>query len=483
MEELLKEYEKVWAIGYSLALMGWDSETYMPEGSARERGEASAALVALKQSILTSEKFLDLVERAEEEASDDVERGIVRVLRRALKYYTRIPVELLREEERVTNEAKIAWRKAKKRADFGTFRPYLERIVEIKREEAEHLGYENHPYDALLDLYEEGFTVKDADRLFSGLKPLTKELERILSSGWPQEHPLEETPYDAVRMRELNERILDILGFEREYQRLDTSAHPFTEGIGLYDVRITTWYHGKDFRRSLLATVHEFGHSLYERGCDPSLWKTPVCGGVSLGVHESQSRFWENYIARSRAFSSLVAPLVREYLNLDASPDDIFTYFNLVRPSTIRVEADEVTYNFHIMLRYELEKGLIEGSIEVKELPQAWNEKMEEYLGITPPNDAEGVLQDIHWSLGAMGYFPTYSIGTVLAVQIGRKMEEDLDLPSLVSEGKFSPIREWLREKIHRWGSVYPPKELVRRALGEDLDPKAFVDYVKVKYR
>ncbi len=483
MEELLKEYEKVWAIGYSLALMGWDSETYMPEGSARERGEASAALVALKQSILTSEKFLDFVERANEEASNDVERGIVRVLRRALKYYTRVPVELLREEERVTNEAKIAWRKAKKRADFNAFRPYLERIVEIKREEAEHLGYENHPYDALLDLYEEGFTVKDADQLFSGLKPLTKELERILSSGWPQEHPLEEAPYDAVRMRELNERVLGILGFEREYQRLDASAHPFTEGIGLYDVRITTWYHGKDFRRSLLATVHEFGHSLYERGCDPSLWKTPVCGGVSLGVHESQSRFWENYIARSRAFSSLITPLVKEYLGLDVSPDDVFTYFNLVRPSTIRVEADEVTYNFHIMLRYELEKGLIEGSLEVKELPQAWNEKMEEYLGITPPNDAEGVLQDIHWSLGAMGYFPTYSIGTVLAVQIGRKMEEDLDLPSLVSEGNFSPIREWLREKIHRWGSVYPPKELVRRALGEDLDPKAFVDYVKVKYR
>ena len=484
LERVLEIYERIWAINYALALSGWDSETYMPEGSARERGEATSILESMKQEIYTSKDLRSSLEDLEEEAESDLEKGILRVLRRMVKYYTAIPPDLVKREEKVVNEAKIAWRRAKKEANFSIFAPYLKEIVEINREKAEHLGYEDHPYDALLDLYEEGTTTKDLDRFFNDLiPPLERELRRILSSGWPQDHPLEEVPYREKSMEDLNREILNLLGFDWNFMRIDRSAHPFTEGIGLYDVRITTWYHEKDFRRSLLATIHEFGHALYERQCDPDLWKTPVCEGVSLGIHESQSRFWENIIGRSKAFVTFISPLIKRHLGIETSPEDLFYYFNLVRPSFLRVEADEVTYNFHIALRYEIEKNLIEGSIEVNELPQIWNQRMEEYLGVVPPDDSLGVLQDIHWSLGAIGYFPTYSIGTVVAAQIKERMEKDLDLEGLVEKGEFGPIREWLGEKIHRWGSIYPPKELLERSLGEGLDPGAFIRYVGAKYR
>ncbi len=477
-------YEQIWALNYALALIGWDSETYMPEGSAKERGEVTSVLETMKQRLYISQNLLSALEELEESAESDVEKGIVRVLRRTIKYYTAIPADLVKKEEKVVNEAKIAWRRAKKEANFSLFAPYLEEIVEINRKKAEYLGYEDHPYDALLDLYEEGATTRELESFFDSLiPPLERELKRILSSGWPQDHPLEEAPYREMDMETLNREILNLLGFDWGLMRIDRSAHPFTEGIGLYDVRITTWYHGKDFRRSLLATIHEFGHALYERQCDPKFWKTPVCGGVSLGIHESQSRFWENIIARSRAFASFLSPIVKHHLGIEASPDDLFYYFNLVRPSLLRVEADEVTYNFHIALRFEIEKGLIDGSIEVKELPSLWNQRMEEYLGVVPPDDSLGVLQDIHWSLGAMGYFPTYSIGTVVAAQIKEKMEKDLDLENLIEKGEFGPIREWLRERIHRWGAIYPPKELLRRSLGGGPDPEAFLNYVRGKYK
>ena len=320
------------------------------------------------------------------------------------------------------------------------------------------------------------------EALFSELEnPLKKELDRILSF-WPQEHPLEEVKYRKEDMESLNKEVLTLLGFDWNYQRLNESPHPFTENIGLYDVRITTRYHQKDFRASLLAVVHEFGHALYERQCDPSLWKTPVCGGVSLGIHESQSRFWENVVARSLPFAEFIQPLVSKYLSIDVEPAELFHYFTLVRPSPIRVEADEVTYNFHILLRFRIEKGLMDGSITVDEVPEVWNSLMEEYLDVEVRNDAEGCLQDVHWSMGSIGYFPTYTIGTIVAAQIGERMKKELDLEELISRGDFEPIRNYLREKIHRYGSIYPPKELLHRTLGEGINSRAFIRYIHSKY-
>jgi carboxypeptidase Taq len=263
--------------------------------------------------------------------------------------------------------------------------------------------------------------------------------------------------------------------------RLDVSAHPFTIGIEPEDVRITTWYHGKDFRRSLLAVIHEYGHALYELQVSPLLYETPIRGQNSLGIHESQSRFWENVLGRSREFVEKITPFVKDILGYEkVDAEEIFKYFNIVRPDLIRVEADEVTYNFHILIRYEIEVGLIEGSIEVKELPQIWNEKYEKYLGVTPKNDAEGVLQDIHWSFGAFGYFPTYTYGNLLAAQLKYTVPE---LKEALAEGNPIKVKEILREKIHQFGSMYEPTKLVKMVTGEELNPKYFLQYIKEKYQ
>lgn len=482
VKEILRHYRRIWALNYASALLDWDYETYMPKGAAEERGEVEATLTAMKQELFLSDEFRRLVHRAEHEDLNDVERGIVRVLLHDLKYYERVPREIIEERERVVSRAKIAWREAKENANFKLFAPHLERIVDITREIAEHLGYEEHPYDALLDLYEEGLRKRDVERMFNAIRQPLKAVLRKTARECP--HPLEAVPYDRTAMESLNREVLTALGFNWDRMRLDTSAHPFTEGIGLYDVRITTWYHGKDFKRSLFAAIHEFGHAAYDAGSDPALWMTPAQGGVSLGVHESQSRFWENVIARTRTFVrtffntwTKYLPFLREY-----SEEDVYAYFTWVRPHPIRVEADEVTYNFHIMLRFELEVDLLEENVSIDELPAAWNEKAKKYLEIEPKNDAEGVLQDIHWSMGAIGYFPTYSIGNVLAAQIADAMGKDIDIESAVEERKFGEILGWLRERIHRWGSVYPPRELVQRATGDDLNPDHFVRYVERKY-
>lgn len=488
VKEILKEYRHVWALHHLRALAEWDSDVMMPKGGSHLRGEALAESAKLVQSFYTSERLVTLVKRAENEDLNDYERGVIRVLKRTIHYYTSLPSDLVADEERVVERAKKAWEQAKGKSDFSIFAPYLEKIVEIQRKKAEYLGYEGHPYNALLDLYEEGFTVNDVDSMFSAVLPaVTKLLHEIISSdGYVSQHDLENVTYDRRSVEELNRTILTAFGADWDRFRMDVSAHPFTIDLGgPHDVRITTWYHGQDFRRSLLAAVHEWGHALYELQQDENLLYTPVSGGVSLGVHESQSRFWENHVGRSLAF---VEAFYDEFALAVSSisafePEEVYRYFNLVRPELIRVEADELSYVSHIVLRYELEKAMIDGSLDVSDLPQAWNEKMEQYLGVTPPDDAKGVLQDIHWSLGSIGYFPTYAIGTILSAQIRHAMEQDLGpIEEIIRLKNFAPIRNWLAERIHRFGSVYPPKELIRRATGEEMNPEYFVQYAKEHY-
>jgi len=342
------------------------------------------------------------------------------------------------------------------------------------------LGYKYSPYDALLDRYEEGYTVKDIDPLFNRLKrDLKKEYERI-KEIWHDYHWLENEPYNRERMELLNKTVLSMIGFDFNHMRLDVSAHPFTIELGLYDIRITTWYHKKDFRRSLLAVIHEFGHALYERQIDEKLWKTPLQGGVSLGIHESQSRFWEIVVAKTKEFTQFLEPLVKNILKIDADSEDLFKYFTIVRPIPIRVESDDVTYNFHIILRYEIERDLIEGKIDVRDIPEIWNEKMEQYLGIKPKNDSEGALQDIHWSLGAIGYFPTYTLGNLIAAQIKYNFP---DLETHIENKNFATIREYLREKIHKYGSMYEPKVLLEKSFGEPVNEKYFIKLLRERYR
>ncbi|MGQ4833765.1 MAG: carboxypeptidase M32 [Candidatus Asgardarchaeia archaeon] len=488
IKEILNKYLDIWSIGYASGLLGWDSETYMPKESIKERSIVFGRLAVLRQKMMLSSEFKDLVKKGEKEQNlNDYEAGVIRVLKREIERFEKLPPEFIEEMERVTSKARVVWREAKAKSDYNMFKPYLGKIFELSRKAAEYLGYEEHPYDALLDLYEEGLKTREVDSMFKELGPQLRDfLKKIIESqNYSATHPLEETQYDIEKMKALNTEILKLFKFPFERGRIDVSAHPFTSGFGVYDVRITTRYEGKDFRRSLLAVIHEFGHALYELQIDEKLMATPIAGGVSLGVHESQSRFWENMIGRSKAFTETNFELFKKYLDFlkDYTPDDVYRYFNIVKPDFIRVEADEVTYNQHILIRFEIEKGVMEEKINVDELPQIWNSLMEKYLGITPPNDALGVLQDIHWSMGSTGYFPTYSIGTILATQIAVKLEKELgNLSELITEKKYDEIKSWLKEKFHRWGSTYPPKELIKRALGEEMNPKYFIEHLKRKY-
>jgi carboxypeptidase Taq len=337
-----------------------------------------------------------------------------------------------------------------------------------------------------MDLFEEGLTTHDVDRVFSPLiTALKRILSRIVSSkSFPSSHKLEDVAYDEQDMRRVNQEVLRILGMPDKTFRMDVSTHPFTSGMSLDDVRITTRYEGKSFRETIFSVIHECGHALYDLQVDHSLQYTPLAGGPSLGIHESQSRFWENFVGRSREFTNLLYPILKKHLTFvsEYSEDDIYRYFNLVRPSLIRVAADEVTYNFHIVVRYEVEKKLISGEAKVSEIPKIWDDMMEEYVGIRPKTLAEGVLQDVHWSGGMIGYFPTYSLGNVIAGMISNRMQRDLSVPDIVARGDLGPIKLWLEENIHKWGSIYSPKELQKKILGDAYNPEYLVKYLEKKY-
>ncbi|MGP8124925.1 MAG: carboxypeptidase M32 [Nitrososphaerales archaeon] len=483
--EILKKYRVVWALNHSMAVLGWDMETHMPESGAGSRGAASGQLAMMVQKatidlgglMSKAEKLRDL---------DDEEKGVVRVLRRDLDFFTKIPPELVEERERVSAEATVVWRRARKDSQFKLFEPHLEKILDLTRKIADCLGYKKHPYDALLNLYEEGFTVLDADAVFSQLVPGTKKIrEKVTSDGvYPSKHPLESVKYDTDAMVRVNEGLLQMLEMPKDRFRMDVSAHPFTIGIAPDDVRITTRYEGVNFKSTLFSTIHESGHALYDLQLGEKLRFTPVATGASLGFHESQSRFWENVVGRSREFAKLVNPLLKKNLPFVSryGPEQLYLYFNTVRRSPIRVDADELTYNLHIALRYELEKKMLTGKVSVSELPEAWNDTFEDYLGMRPKNDAEGVLQDIHWSGLSLGYFPTYSLGNVVLGMIWHKMGDGELVRKSVGNGDLMQLRKWLQANIHRWGAVYSPKDLQKRLFGEAYNPDRLMKYYQTKF-
>jgi carboxypeptidase Taq len=481
INEILADYDKIWSIRQAQSLMGWDLETYMPEAAAKRRGDAYARL-----SLMEQEAYLPLkekVKRAQEKHDlSDPERGILRVLNRRIHYFTAIPPELLARQDRTSAEAAIVWRKARKVSDFSIFKPYLEQIVEIQREIAEKLGYKNHPYNALIDQYEEGFTTDDADAVFSFLLPASKEIfdkvsQRAYFSG---EHELESKKYDTKKMYQVNSEIVDLLLMPKDRFRMDISTHPFTIGISPNDVRITTRYEGVNFKASLYSTIHESGHAIYDLQIPEDISTTPVWGGASTGIHESQSRFWENFVGRSRMFTELVTPILKRHLKFLSkyTSDELYRYFNKVNPTMIRVDADEVTYNFHIAVRYEIEKQLISGKMSVSDSPEAWNDLMDKYIGIRPKNYSEGILQDIHWSQGGFGYFPTYTLGNVVAGMVW----DSGNYKQMIRDNDFAGIKGSLYQKIHKFGSIYSPKDLLFRTFGETYNPSHLIRYLREKY-
>ena len=485
VKEILEGYTRVWALGHSAAVLGWDTETHMPQSGAKPRGIALGQLAVMSQKATIE---LDGLVRKAEKAKDldDVEKGVVRVLRRSLDYYLKVPPELVEELQRVTTEATVVWRSARKKSEFGLFRPHLEKIVGLQRKVADKLGYEKHPYNALLDQYEEGFTVRDADAVYADLIPASKKLlARVAREGvFPAKHPLESVKYNTASMEVVNQGIVEMLKMPPDRFRMDVSTHPFTIGIASDDVRITTRYEGVNFKATLYSTIHESGHAIYNLGMGEKLAYMPVETGASFGIHESQSRFWENVVGRSREFVKVVDPLLRKNLAFVKGHDDesLYRYFNTVKRSFIRVDADELTYNFHTALRYEVEKKVIAGDVKVSEVPALWNETFDDFLGMTPKNDAEGVLQDVHWSNGSFGYFATYTLGNIVAAMIWHKMKDGALIREALQKGDVLKLKEWLGTNIHRYGAIYTPKALQEKVFGEAYNPERLLAYFGQKF-
>lgn len=490
IKSVLQKYESIWAIDHVSYLSSWDLETYMPSMGSKPRGMAMAKLSVLRQTLLLDSIFVQEVESlAQDKGLNDYEKGIVRMLKRELDQYQKLPPQFIEVYEKLINESQIAWRDARQKNKFEIFAPFLEKIVAINRRKADFLGFADHPYDALLNLYEEGLTTKDLDKYFYEVREFVLELLQKIrrKPDYSQTNALVSMKYDIQKATELSEYILELFGWDKSNLRLDVSTHPFTESMASkYDVRITTRYEGTNFGSSTGSTIHEYGHALYEMQTDSDLEYTPIGRPSSLTLHESQSRFWENMIGKNPTFLSKILAKVKtlgdEFSSLEV--DDLNEYFGLVSPGLIRVEADEVTYHLHILIRFEIEKGLMDGSIHVKDVRGAWNSMYEKYLGIKPSSDALGVLQDVHWSMGAIGYFSTYSLGTVVSAIWKERIEHDIGLIEeiLKKDNGFEQIQNWLEKNIHQYGSTYTFKELISKSAGQEFSIEPWKKYLEHKY-
>ncbi|WP_018131331.1 carboxypeptidase M32 [Effusibacillus pohliae] len=476
----------------AIGLLAWDLRTGAPKKGQEQRSEVIGTLSADLFKMGVSAEMKEFLDRLSEpdtyEQLDPITRGVVRECKKEYERSQRIPAELYQEYVVLVSKSETVWETARNQNDFASFRPYLEKILEYLDRFIEIWGYQGHKYNALLDHYEPGITVDILDPLFADLRGKSIELlHAIRERGRATDTSFFQKRFPTVDQRRFSEHVLQKIGYDFEAGRLDESAHPFATGLNPGDVRVTTRFQENDFRTAIFGAIHEAGHAMYEQNISPDLIGTPLCDGASMGIHESQSRFWENMIGRSREFWRYfyhdLTAFFPEPLQ-GVSVDDFYRAVNQVEPSLIRVEADELTYNLHIMLRYDLEKALICGDLSVSELPVAWNEKMREYLGVEAPNDADGVMQDVHWSAGLFGYFPSYSLGNIYAAQFEAALRRDLpDYKEAVKRGEFSVIKQWLRDNIHKHGKLLEPREILVQATGESIDVRYLVNYLQEKYQ
>jgi len=485
VEALKERYADINALRAAIAIMDWDQQTYMPRGGAEARAEHVGILSRMEHEMLTADATGTLLDRAKAEVGGDEDAAVLRVVKREFDLKTKLPSDLVAEKTRLAAIAHEDWVKARAENDFKGFAPTLERMFEIARQEAEHLGYKDSIYDALLDQYEEGATAADARAMFDTLKPRNIALVKAIQErGRPVDDSALYGRWDEAKQRQFTEKIVSAIGFDFGRGRQDTAPHPFCTGWSVGDIRLTTRF--KDYIGSaIFGSLHEAGHGMYEQG-SPAAWdRTPLAGGVSLGIHESQSRTWENIVGRSKAFWSKFLPdLQTLFPSLSSFDlDSWYRSINKVQPSFIRVEADEVTYNLHVLVRFEIECDVLTGKLAVRDMPDAWNAKYAEYLGITPKTDSEGCLQDVHWSMGSIGYFPTYSMGNLLSYQFWAKLQQDLgDTDALISAGNFAPILGWLQDKIYRQGRKFTPKDLVQRVTGKPMGADDYLEGLEAKY-
>jgi len=490
LDQLKEKVREITYLGRAAAVLGWDQQTYMPSGGAEDRGNQLAVLGSLTHRMFTSPEMGQLIEDCKpivasmDPDSDDA--CLVRMLDKNYKKNTRVPTEHVAEFAQVTTLAQETWARARAASDFAAFRPYLERIVELRRQYASFFAPYDHVYDPLLDDFEPGLKTGDVQAIFGALRPQQVEIIQAITARPQVDDAFLHRTYPEQGQWDFGVDVITRFGYDWNRGRQDKSAHPFTTSFGIGDVRITTRFDPERSASALFSTMHECGHALYEQGIDPILAGLPLADGASMAIHESQSRMWENLVGRSLPFWTFFFPLFKERFPAQLEGVDLQTFYrgiNKVEPSLIRVEADEATYNLHIMLRLELEIALMEGSLEVKNLPDAWNTRMKEYLGIVPPKDSVGVLQDVHWSGGMIGYFPTYALGNLVSVQLWECIHKDIpDLDEQIARGEFSALLGWLRDKVHRHGSKFEPQDLVRQITGTGIDPNPYVRYLKSKY-
>lgn len=489
MKELRDYFEEIMRLNYIQATLAWDQEVNMQNYKSLEgRSKQVSLLEKLIHKRVTSENVGKLINKAQKLNNlNEIESAMLREITREYNLAIKLPEELVVEIAETSILAAKDWREARAKKDFSIFEKMLQKSVDLQKEKARKL--ETHPdmYSTLMDLYEPGATYDWVANIFNPIKPkLSGFVKKLNSSSDKPDDSILKKKYDQEKQFQLSFEIIQKFNFDLGYGRQDRSTHPFTQSLAAMDTRITTRTKEDYLNECIFGTIHECGHALYEMGIREELNDTIIGTGTSLGIHESQSRTLENYVGRSKEFWMYWYPTFQKYFpeNLKDFPmEEFYRAINIVQPSFIRVNADEVTYGLHIILRFELEKDLIEGKVQVNELPEVWNTKFEELIGIFPPDDAEGVLQDIHWSMGMIGYFPTYFLGTLYGAQIyNNALKHNPNLPEEYKKGEFSNIVNYLRENVHQHGSIYRANDLIKRVTGEDLNPDYFLKYVEAKF-
>jgi carboxypeptidase Taq len=481
-------------------LLNWDQETYMPHAAAGNRAEQQAILAALVHERKTSARLGELLAACEGDSALTKNAEFAANLREVRRDYdlaTKLPADLVAELARTGSQAQEAWKQAREKSDFAAFAPWLEKMMSLTRRKAEcyRVGSEGKGelYDHLIDEYEPGATAAQIEAIFTPLRAsLTDLLNKVRASKTRVSTKVLNIPCDPADQHAFGQIVLKHMGFDLEAGRLDVTTHPFCSGFAPGDTRLTTRYRGEKFTDALYGTMHEAGHGLYEQGLPKlaankfgPLFGQPLAESISLGIHESQSRMWENFVGRSRSFWKWAHPRIAKHLNKkfkSYTPKDLYLATNTTQPSLIRVEADEGTYNMHVMIRFEIERGLISGAIKVKDVPAEWNRRYKDYLGIDVPDDRRGCLQDVHWSFGLIGYFPTYTLGNLYAAQFWETIQQAIpDLDKQIAKGQFLELKEWLNTNIHRHGRRYLAGELCKKVTGKELSAEPLLRHLTSK--
>ena len=487
-QNLIQRSKEIALYSSTSALLGWDQETCIPKKGLNYRAEQCAFLGGKAHSLFTDPQVGDWISCCENEGSfaDPVELANLREWRWSYDRAVKLSPEFIEDAERVRSHAMSAWAESRKTNDFNIFAPHLEKIIKINQMKAESYGYSEHPYDALIEGYERGSKTKNIKQLFDRLKPELREIGQVAArKSENSSSQVLKANYPINAQKEFNYEIAESFGFDFEGGRIDEAVHPFCSGIAPGDTRLTTRYDIEDFSSSLYGVLHEVGHGLYEQGLPVEKFATPSGNSISLGIHESQSRLWENHVGRAPSFWNFWYPKATKYFpSLENISREEIIYSTLrSEPSFIRVEADEATYDLHIKLRFEIEKELISGDLKVADLPECWNAKFKEFFGLCVENDADGCLQDIHWSMGALGYFPTYTIGNLGAAQLYSKaIEDEPEILTELNEGKYTKLLDWLRINIHSKGSLLLPDDLIKEATGENLSESHHLEHLKRRY-